>query len=146
MQITIIQSEIETAIRNYIMSQITVREGQRIDIDLKATRGPEGYQAVIDIVPDTSPAPVRKSSDDEPAKETPKPKAKAFAARETKAEVATQEVEASGADVPETAPETEAETQVEEDTQDAAPPEASDDKPTTAPKSIFANMKRSVNA
>lgn len=52
MQITINQAEIEKAIEARIRSQIMVREGFKINIDLKATRGPEGYQAVIDIVED----------------------------------------------------------------------------------------------
>lgn len=50
MQITLIQVEIEEAIRRFVESQINVREGMRIDIELKATRGAEGYQAYIDIV------------------------------------------------------------------------------------------------
>jgi hypothetical protein len=56
MQITINQAEIEKAIEARIRSQIMVREGFKIDIDLKATRGPEGYQAVIDIVEDSGSA------------------------------------------------------------------------------------------
>lgn len=51
MQITIVQSEIETAIRNYIGEQINVKEGMQIDIVLKATRGDEGQTAIIDIHP-----------------------------------------------------------------------------------------------
>ncbi len=54
MQIIIVQSEIEEAIRNHINSQIMVQDGMRIDIDLSATRGPEGFRATIDIVPDTA--------------------------------------------------------------------------------------------
>ncbi len=55
MQIIIIQTEIEEAIRNHILGQINVKDGQRIDIDLRATRGSDGFQAVIDIVPDSAP-------------------------------------------------------------------------------------------
>jgi hypothetical protein len=66
MQITIVQTEIEEAIRNRILDQISVREGMRIDIDLKATRGPEGYQAVINIVPGNSPATARNTDDETP--------------------------------------------------------------------------------
>ncbi len=54
MQIIIVQTEIETAIRNHILTQLSVREGMRIDIDLSATRGPEGFKATIDIVADDS--------------------------------------------------------------------------------------------
>ena len=52
MQITLIQSEIEQALTDYIHSQINVKEGQKITIELKATRGAEGTTAVIDIVAD----------------------------------------------------------------------------------------------
>ena len=54
MQIIIVQSEIETAIRNHILSQINVNEGNEINIDLSATRGAEGFKATIDIVPAAS--------------------------------------------------------------------------------------------
>lgn len=49
MQIRIVQTEIEEAIRNHILSQIMVREGVDIAITLSATRGEEGFVATIDI-------------------------------------------------------------------------------------------------
>ncbi len=49
MKITINQAEIEAAITAYIMSQVSIKEGQKINIELKATRGAEGYSAEIDI-------------------------------------------------------------------------------------------------
>lgn len=55
MQITITQTEIETAIRNHVLALIAVRENMRVDIDLKATRGTEGFTAVIDITPEDGP-------------------------------------------------------------------------------------------
>lgn len=55
MQITIVQAEIETAIRDYIRSQVNVRPNMDIEIELRATRGAEGYQAVIFITPSKSP-------------------------------------------------------------------------------------------
>lgn len=51
MQIIIVQSEIEEAIEKHIREQITVKDDHRIDIELRATRGEDGYQAIIDIVP-----------------------------------------------------------------------------------------------
>lgn len=54
MQITIVQVEIEEAIRNHILSLIDVKEGKRIDITLKATRGDEGATAIINIVDDAT--------------------------------------------------------------------------------------------
>ena len=51
MQITIVQSEMEEAITDYIRRQISINEGMAIDIDLRATRGAEGFQAIINIRP-----------------------------------------------------------------------------------------------
>lgn len=50
MQVTLVQSEIEQALRDFIHSQISVKEGMEIVIVLKATRGDEGTTAIIDIV------------------------------------------------------------------------------------------------
>src|SRR5690606_26959440 len=38
-------------LRQYVETQVNLREGQDITIDLKAGRGPEGFTATIDIVP-----------------------------------------------------------------------------------------------
>lgn len=84
MQITINQTEIETAIRNHVLGLIAVRENMRIDIDLKATRKEDGYTAIIDIYPDDTPeggepietpAPVFKKAP--PVEAKPEPKAEA---------------------------------------------------------------------
>lgn len=56
MQIIIVQAEIETAIRNYVLGQLNVKDGHRIDIDLSATRGADGFKATIDIVPEDAPS------------------------------------------------------------------------------------------
>lgn len=60
MQITLTQTEIETAITDFVKSQMVIADGQRITIDLRATRGNEGYTALIDISRDdgSAPAPV----------------------------------------------------------------------------------------
>ena len=50
MQITLIQSEIETAIKDYVHSIMHIKEGMEIDIELRAGRGENGYTANIDIV------------------------------------------------------------------------------------------------
>ena len=50
MQIILIQSEIEVAIRNYVNSKVKIAADQDIRIDLSASRGPEGFRANIDIV------------------------------------------------------------------------------------------------
>lgn len=51
MQITIYQAEIEEAIRTHIHNVVSVKDGHEIKIDLKATRGDTGFQAIIDIEP-----------------------------------------------------------------------------------------------
>ena len=53
MQVILIQVEIEEAIRRFVAAQINPREGMRIDVELKATRGDAGYQAFIDILEET---------------------------------------------------------------------------------------------
>lgn len=58
MQVTLIQSEIEQALVNYINDQINVKPGMRITIELRATRGETGMQALVDIVPDNVVAAV----------------------------------------------------------------------------------------
>lgn len=50
MQISINQTEIEQAIFDYIKKRISIVEGTQVDIEMKATRGAEGFSAVIDIV------------------------------------------------------------------------------------------------
>jgi hypothetical protein len=50
-QITIIQAEIEEAIRSWIGSRLKVAEGMETTIELLATRGAEGFKAIIDINP-----------------------------------------------------------------------------------------------
>ncbi|QWY83752.1 holliday junction resolvase RusA-like protein [Rhizobium phage RHph_X3_15] len=67
MQITIVQSEIEAAITAYIKSQITVNENMDINIDLRATRGAEGFQAIIDIVPSQVKKATRRAVSNEAA-------------------------------------------------------------------------------
>ena len=51
MEITLNQSEIEQAIRNYLDTQFRINEGQDISIEMKAGRGENGFTASIDIVP-----------------------------------------------------------------------------------------------
>lgn len=62
MKITIVQREIEDAIRAYIHSQITVNEGMEITMDFTATRGDDGLIAAIDISPAKEPEPAPKTT------------------------------------------------------------------------------------
>lgn len=58
MQLTLPQSDIESAIDAYVREMITVREGHEIQIELKATRGDQGNTAIINIVPAGTPREV----------------------------------------------------------------------------------------
>jgi hypothetical protein len=49
MRITLVQTEIEEALTEYLLKQINISDGQKIEIDLKATRGEEGYLAEISV-------------------------------------------------------------------------------------------------
>lgn len=55
MQITLVQAEIEAAIINFVTSQVNVKPEMRIDVDLTATRGANGFTATIDIVHKSTP-------------------------------------------------------------------------------------------
>lgn len=149
MQITIVEVEIKEAIRNYILSQISVHEDHEIHIDLLATRGAEGYTANINIAPGRSKdadTPVKSSSNTvtispRKAKEETKPAAKAKAADPEPS--VTQEV-AQPEVVEEQAQEETA--AAEETTADAPTEDAGEEQaPTEAPRSIFANLKKPVN-
>ena len=72
MQITLIQSEIEQALKNYINDIMSVKDGMEIEIQLKATRGEEGTTAIIDIVPQKPKTPRgSRTSGEAPAKVEP---------------------------------------------------------------------------
>lgn len=57
MRITLSQREIEEAIEEDILANVVVPDDHRLDITLHATRGDEGYTAVIDILADGATAP-----------------------------------------------------------------------------------------
>lgn len=57
MKITITQPEIHQAIEAFIRGQISINDGMKVEINLRATRGEDGATAEIDIVPDV-PEPV----------------------------------------------------------------------------------------
>jgi hypothetical protein len=50
MRVTLDEEDIKTAVEDYILNTVKVPDNVRIDIDLKATRGPEGHTAEIDLV------------------------------------------------------------------------------------------------
>lgn len=49
LQITLNQTEIEIAVKNYIQKRMVFKEGTDIQIDMKASRGAEGFTAIIDV-------------------------------------------------------------------------------------------------
>lgn len=53
MQITLNQVEIEQAITDLIHTQFNVKEGIRVVVSLKMTRGEEGNTAIVDLVPES---------------------------------------------------------------------------------------------
>ena len=145
MQITLIQSEIEQALKNYINDIMSVKDGMEIEIQLKATRGEEGTTAIIDIVPQKPKAPRgSRTSGEIPAKPEP---VKAAAAP-VKAEPAQAVAEADPAPVAESVAEAEADDaeQVAEQAQEPAPVEAEQAPAEEAPrKSLFAGLSKPQN-
>ena len=55
LQIILVEKELKQAIMEFIGKRMNVADGMDMDIELSATRGAEGFKAVIDIVP-TKPA------------------------------------------------------------------------------------------
>lgn len=175
MQITIVQAEIEEAIINHITQQFTVKPGRTIEVDLRATRGAEGYQAIITIRPEGSikgdpigpeptppPTPVETKPEPVPVEETAaKPlgiveKANAARSKTPKAKV---EKESPEADPPvetvavaEEASGASEEIPVVVEDLPVAEAEAQPAPPTETaeaapkPKSIFAGLQKPVNA
>ena len=144
MQITLIQSEIEQALKNYINDIMSVKDGMEIEIQLKATRGEEGTTAIIDIVPQKPKASRGgRTSGEVPAKAEP-----AKAAAPAKAEAAQAVAEAAPEPVAESVAEAEADDaeQVAEQAQEPAPVEAEQAPAEEAPrKSLFAGLSKPQN-
>lgn len=144
MQIKIVQSEIEEAISDYVKKKLTVNAGQRIDIELMATRGDEGYTAIIDIVDDTAP-PQAKTQASAPAP-APAPKATRPKAV-TKAEIPAKETKAAAE--PKAEPEVVAEQApaeaVEEEASEAMAEEATVEPAEASPtKSLFEKVQETT--
>lgn len=82
MQISLNQAEIEKAIREYIGKRVTVAGIDKLIIDLKASRGPEGYTAFVDLPPEDGLVAAVSAAEDLPSpvaapergKPGPKPK------------------------------------------------------------------------
>lgn len=130
MQITLNQTEIEAALREYVNGRVTIQEGVQIIIDLKAGRGPEGFTATIDLVETAAAAPAKKV----PALARIKPVEAPVAVEEApQAPEASQEVVAEAETTPVAADQS--------DEPVASVPEAND-RPA---KSLFAGMQKPRN-
>lgn len=149
MQITLIQSEIEQALKNYINDIMSVKDGMEIEIQLKATRGEEGTTAIIDIVPQkTKPARAARVSGETSGKSDT-----VRAAAPAKVDPAPAVAEADPAPVAESVAEAEADDaeQVAEQAQEPealepAPVEAEQAPAEEAPrKSLFAGLSKPQN-
>ena len=140
MQITINQSEIESAITTYIGGLFKLNPGTKVQIELKATRGAEGATAIIDIVPDGQAT----TAVQEPKKE------KAEVDVKTSNEVKAADVKLFTAPVVAEAP-----AAVTVDEAIASMPEVAAEAPVRVPDaevpvpartSLFAGLKKPVNA
>lgn len=142
MQITLIQSEIEQALKNYINDIMSVKDGMEIEIQLKATRGEEGTTAIIDIVPQ-KPKAARggRSSGEIPAKAEPVKAATAPVKAEPAQAVAESVAEAEADDAEQVAEQAQ-----EPEAQEPAPVEAEQAPAEEAPrKSLFAGLSKPQN-
>lgn len=142
MQITLIQSEIEQALKNYINDIMSVKDGMEIEIQLKATRGEEGTTAIIDIVPQ-KPKAARggRTSGEIPAKAEPVKAAAAPVKAEPAQAVAESVAEAEADDAEQVAEQAQ-----EPEAQEPAPVEAEQAPAEEAPrKSLFAGLSKPQN-
>ena len=142
MQITLIQSEIEQALKNYINDIMSVKDGMEIEIQLKATRGEEGTTAIIDIVPQ-KPKAARggRTSGEIPAKAEPVKAAAAPVKAEPAQAVAESVAEAEADDAEQVAEQAQ-----EPEAQEPAPVEAEQATAEEAPrKSLFAGLSKPQN-
>jgi hypothetical protein len=140
MQITINQSEIESAITTYIGGLFKLNPGTKVQIELKATRGAEGATAIIDIVPDSQTGQMTAAAVQEPKKK--------------EAEVI-NEIKATSAKLFTAPPVVEAPAAITVDEAIASIPEVAAEAPVLVPEaevpvptrtSLFAGLKKPVNA
>ena len=142
MQITLIQSEIEQALKNYINDIMSVKDGMEIEIQLKATRGEEGTTAIIDIVPQ-KPKATRgsRTSGEIPAK--PEPVKAAAAPAKAEPEPVAESVAEAEADDAEQVGEQVIEPEGQEPAQ--AEPESAVPAEEAPRKSLFAGLSKPQN-
>lgn len=141
MQITLVQSEIEQALRTYVNNLINIKEGTQINIDLSAGRGADGFKATIDIVQlgdvvapvvQTQKAETKPAAEEKPTKPEPKKDKVQTQQAEKKAEQ-TQTLTGAVAE-PENAAEPEVQAEAEAQVEQAAPR-----------KSLFGGLSKPTN-
>ena len=152
MQIIIVQHEIESAVKAYVLSQLNVKEGQRIDVSFAATRGEDGLKATIDIVSDEQ-SPAASTGVTTVEEEQPAPASTAASpirrARLTtpvrKEEPTKEPVEQKEVGTGEAADEG-GEQQASAEQSEASEQEEEQPAPVTTGRSLFANLKKPANS
>lgn len=146
MQITLVQSEIEQALRTYVNNLINIKEGTQINIDLSAGRGADGFKATIDIVQldsviapvgQTQKAETKSAAEEKPAKAEPKKEKKAEQTQTSSgavAEAGSAQLVGDQQSEDEDATESEVQAEAEAQTEQAAPR-----------KSLFGGLTKPVN-
>lgn len=128
MQISINQADIELAIEKLVRERVIVREDQEVAIDLRATRGPEGYQAFIQIVDAGTKA----------SKSTKKASVSAAGTSASATKTKTSKASTKAAEPAATDTKAEAQAEVAEKEPAAAEPVVSEDAPVEAEVEIVA--------
>lgn len=126
MQITLVQTQIEEAIRQFVGSRLNLQIGETLDLDLRATRGDDGYTCVVTVntianIPYTNTRPLSITQNVENARTDEEANAGLV-----------QESEPQSGDEPEPEAILQTEAQVVE--------------PTTKKKSIFAGLEKPTNS
>lgn len=160
MQITLTQADIETAILTHLNTKLKFEEGFTPSIELKATRGPEGFTAIIDLDDDksTGKAPrqtrqkVEKPADPPAAPEAESDKAesvKQTTAPETAQEAAEVLADEEATAVPDNTSTAEQAADAAEsgqpETTDATAEEEEEVSAGEKPRSIFAGLSKPRN-
>lgn len=148
MQIILVQTEVEQALRNYVASRLTLAEGTTFSIDLAATRGVNGITATIDLVePGQSTAiptgSISRATSTKPAAAVAVPPTMKLAS-EVQPDLATQ---ASDAQEKAAMDQETASVQQDQAEQVAGAAEANaEEVPAEKPKSLFGGLSRPKNA
>lgn len=130
MQVIINQTQIEKAIMDFMHKRINLQAGTKLIIEMKATRGAEGFSAVVDIVDNEEEfraEAVLEANRVKAAKED-----KLVKAGPALKEALAPEVHVEGAEVLKTEPDAEPTAEPEEESDEA-------EQGTAKPKSIFSN-------